>query len=100
MAAAAAGRLAADLPDATGERWRTPARQRGCPGCGLFQLVPSMLPGSAARCVRCGTLLRRAREAPLGRALALNLAALSILAIACAMPLMTVSTAAWCGTPI
>jgi paraquat-inducible protein A len=74
------------------ERWRTPARLRECPSCGRFQLVPSLVPGQSARCLRCDSLLRRAMVDPLGRALALNLAALSLLGIACLMSLMTVST--------
>jgi paraquat-inducible protein A len=52
-----------------------------------------MLPGMSARCVRCGATLRRAKTDSLDRALALNLAALSILGVACLMALMTVSTA-------
>ncbi len=78
---------------AAAERWRTPARLRECPNCGQFQVVPSLHPGATATCVRCGSTLRRCRTDPLGRALALNLAALSILGIACLMSLMTVSTA-------
>jgi paraquat-inducible protein A len=93
LTSAAAGAFAADRPAEAGERWRTPARLRECPSCGRFQIVPSLLPGASARCLRCDGLLRRAREDPLGRALALNLAALSLLGIACLMSLMTVSTA-------
>ena len=73
--------------------WTTPARLRECPNCGKFQIVPALEPGSRANCVRCGSTLRRARTDPLGRALALNVAALSILGVACLMSLMTVSTA-------
>ena len=73
--------------------WTTPARLRECASCGQFQMVPRLAPGSKAQCIRCGTQLRRARVDPLGRALALNIAALSILGIACLMSLMTVSTA-------
>ena len=83
----------ADRPADAGERWRTPARLRECPSCGQVQLVPSLLPGASARCLRCGGPLRRTRENPLDRALALNLGALSLLGIACLMSLMTVSTA-------
>jgi paraquat-inducible protein A len=75
------------------EAWRTPARLRECPDCGQVQTVPSLLPGQAARCLRCEGVLRRALVDPLGRALALNLAALAILAVALLMSLMTVSTA-------
>lgn len=74
-------------------RWRTPACLRECHSCGQFQQVPSLVPGQSAHCRRCQALLRRARTDPLGRALALNLAALAVLGVACLMPLMTVSTA-------
>jgi len=56
-------------------------------------MLPSLLPGESARCVRCGTLIRRARENPLGRALALYLACGSLFGIASLLSLMTVSTA-------
>lgn len=73
--------------------WATPARLRECHSCGQFQMVPALTPGATATCLRCGTVLRRCRTDPLGRSLALNIAALSILAVACLMTLMTVSTA-------
>ena len=75
------------------EGWRTAARLCECASCGQFQKLPSLMPGESARCIRCDVVLRRARVDPLGRALALNLAALSIFAVACLMSLMTVSTA-------
>jgi paraquat-inducible protein A len=75
------------------QAWRTSARLCECASCGRFQRLPALLPGQAARCIRCDAVLRRARVDPLGRALALNIAALSILAVACLMTLMTVSTA-------
>ncbi len=75
------------------EVWRTSGRLCECGSCGQFQRLPSLLPGQTARCIRCDATLRRARVDPLGRALALNIAALSIFAIACLMTLMTVSTA-------
>ena len=78
---------------ATLESWRTGSRLCECPNCGRFQKLPSLLPGQSARCIRCDAVLRRARIDPLGRALALNLAALSLFAVACLMTLMTVSTA-------
>lgn len=80
-------------PAATAAAWRTPARLCECRSCGRFQVVPAMDPGDSALCGRCGALLRKAMVDPLGRALALNLAALSILGVACLMSLMTVSTA-------
>ena len=73
------------LPDTT------PRRLWECPDCGLRQVVPPLWPGTAAHCLRCNRLLRRARRDPLGRGLALNLAALVLLGIACLMPLMKVS---------
>ena len=75
------------------EAWRTAGRLCECASCGQFQKLPSLLPGETARCIRCEAVLRRARVDPLGRALALNIAALSIFAVACLMTLMTVSTA-------
>ena len=87
------GALAA-LPAAAGAGVdRTPARLCECGSCGKFQMLPSLAPGESARCLRCGALLRRARHDPLGRGLALSLAALAILGIACLMSLMSVSTA-------
>jgi paraquat-inducible protein A len=91
--------LIADSPEARpassadAEAWRTPSRLCECASCGQFQVLPSLLPGQSANCLRCGARLRRAVIDPLGRALALNIAALSIFAIACVMTLMTVSTA-------
>ncbi|HEY6433319.1 MAG TPA: paraquat-inducible protein A [Acetobacteraceae bacterium] len=70
----------------------TPPRLRECRDCGQFQVVPSMLPGSVARCLRCDAVLRRTRHDPLGRGLALNLTSLCLLLISCATTLMTVST--------
>jgi paraquat-inducible protein A len=75
------------------EAWRTVGRLCECASCGQFQRLPALVPGLSARCIRCEAVLRRARIDPLGRALALNLAALSVFAVACMMSLMTVSTA-------
>ena len=66
---------------------------RECPGCGLFQIVPALAPGTTARCPRCDTTLRRARLHALDRSAALSLAALILLAVMCASTLMTVQTA-------
>jgi paraquat-inducible protein A len=82
---------AATLTPATAAR--TPARLCECMSCGQFQMLPSLAPDEEARCLRCGSQLRRARPDTLGRGLALNLAALAILGIACLMSLMSVSTA-------
>jgi paraquat-inducible protein A len=70
----------------------TPPRLRECPDCGHFQVVPALAADATARCLRCGAVLRRTHYDPLGRALALHLAALVMLGIAGLMSLMTVST--------
>jgi len=93
VTSATADCFVADRKVEAGEPWRTPMRLCECPNCGQFQIVLPLLPGTSARCLRCDGLLRRALQDPLGRALALNLAALSLLGIACLMPLMAVSTA-------
>lgn len=84
---------AAITPPPPATRWMTPARLRECGACGKFQTVPALQPGQTARCLRCDTPMRRARTDTLTRALALNLAALALLGVACLMTLMTVSTA-------
>jgi paraquat-inducible protein A len=83
--------LAADLDGAQVPVGTTPCRLRECPDCAQRQVVPQLRPGTAARCLRCNRLLRRARHDPLRRALALNIAALVLVGVACVMPLMTVS---------
>jgi paraquat-inducible protein A len=79
------------LADGTGGGTRPELRE--CPGCGQFQIVPSLEPGMSVRCVRCGTRLRRARANSLSSALSLNLAALVLIAILWTAMLMRVSTA-------
>ncbi|WP_165943527.1 paraquat-inducible protein A [Roseicella aquatilis] len=69
-----------------------PARLHECAGCGQVQRVPHLHPGEAARCRRCDGMLRQGRADPLGRGLALGLAALVLLGIACVATLMQVST--------
>jgi paraquat-inducible protein A len=90
---ATTGRLAEAAPRASTTLWATPARLRECMTCGQVQTVPSLIPGTQADCLRCGMLIRRGMPDPLGRALALNCAALALLVVALVMPLMTVSTA-------
>jgi paraquat-inducible protein A len=70
----------------------TPSQLRECVDCGQFQMLPALYPGSVARCIRCQAVLRRTHHDTLGRALALNLGALVLLAISCGATLMTVST--------
>lgn len=66
---------------------------RECPGCGLFQTIPALAPGMRAVCPRCGTTLRRARDDPFNRSIALATAALILLAVMSTTTLMTVQTA-------
>ena len=66
------------------------ASVRECPGCGLFQIVPALTPGTSAQCERCGTTLRRPRRHPLEHSLALAIAALILLGVMCSSTLMTV----------
>jgi paraquat-inducible protein A len=71
----------------------TQASLRECPGCGLFQLIPELAPGTVARCSRCSTTLRRARVHPLDRSIALTFSALVLLTIVCVTMLMQVKAA-------
>lgn len=66
-------------------------RLRECPDCGLVQHVPALPRGALARCPRCGAVLRRRRVDPTGRALALALTGLLLLALAASEPLLDVS---------
>src|SRR4051794_19272642 len=70
----------------------TPSRAMGCPGCGQLQTLPALAPGEVARCVGCGTVLRRAVVDPIRRALALYLSSLVLLAILCSSALIEVNT--------
>ena len=60
---------------------------RECTGCGLFQAVPPLRPGTVAECLRCGELLRRRRRDSLDVTLALNLSGLVLFGIAIVFPL-------------
>jgi paraquat-inducible protein A len=77
---------------ATGPGEDMPVTLRECPGCGLFQLVPTPAPGMMAQCERCGTTLHRARRHPLEQSAALSLASLVLLIVMCLTTLMTVRT--------
>jgi paraquat-inducible protein A len=66
---------------------------RECPGCGLLQTVPALPPGSAARCARCPTILRRVSAHRLEHIVALTVAALVLLLVLCSSPLMSVEKA-------
>lgn len=68
---------------------------RECHGCGLWQVVPGLEPGTRARCGRCGTTLRvhgsDTAAGMIDRGIALAGAALILLAITVSTTLMTVS---------
>ncbi len=61
---------------------RTVPAVRCCSDCGKAQRLPALPPGSAARCRRCGALLRQTWADPLRLALALNLSGLVLLVAA------------------
>ena len=63
-----------------------------CQGCGIFQYVPALHAGMAARCVRCDRILRRGHRDPLGHGAALTVAALVLMTVVATMSMMTVST--------
>jgi paraquat-inducible protein A len=75
-----------------GEGWETRPQLRECPGCGLVQMVPALVPGSSAYCPRCPTILRRASAHRLEHIVALTIAALVLLAVMCSSSLMSVET--------
>jgi paraquat-inducible protein A len=62
-----------------------------CPDCDLLQVLPEVHPGGRARCVRCGRTLATRIRNPIERPLALTLAALLVLVVANAAPLMGLS---------
>lgn len=64
-----------------------------CPDCDLLQLLPELPPGARASCARCGCTLAARAVDPLDRPLALTLAALPVLIVANALPLMGLSAA-------
>jgi paraquat-inducible protein A len=66
---------------------------RECPSCGLLQQVPALQPGTAARCARCPTVLRRVSAHRLDHIAALTVAALVLLTLMCASSLMSVEKA-------
>jgi len=68
------------------------SRLRGCPDCGLFQLVPALVPGSVARCIRCRAVLRRFPRNSLQHGLILYVTALLLLCVAGRASLIEVDT--------
>ena len=71
----------------------TEPRLRECRDCGLFQVVPAIGPNVRAHCLRCNATLRHTRRDSLTKALALNVAAMALLAISLTTTMMEVSTA-------
>ncbi|MGI4940384.1 MAG: paraquat-inducible protein A [Janthinobacterium lividum] len=65
---------------------------RSCRDCGQAQRIPALAPRTAARCRRCGALLRQAWADPLAMGLALNLACLVLFAAGAATTLAMVET--------
>jgi paraquat-inducible protein A len=62
-----------------------------CPDCDLQQSVPPLLPGGSARCARCRVTIARNPVDPIGRPLALSVAAAVVFLIANTTPLMGLS---------
>jgi paraquat-inducible protein A len=71
----------------------TEPQLRECPGCGLFQTVPALAPGSTAQCVRCSTILRRTSNHRPDHLIALAATAFILLVIMCSTRLMSVEKA-------
>ena len=71
----------------------TEPQLRECPGCGLFQTVPGLPPGTTAQCVRCPTVLRHTTGHGVDHIIALTLTAFILLIVMCSTTLMTVETA-------
>jgi len=74
------------------ERPATQPQLRECPGCGLFQTVPALVPGMSAGCVRCPTILRRTSAHRIDHIIALTSAAFILLIVMCSTTLMSVET--------
>src|ERR1700757_623961 len=72
---------------------QTQPQLRECPGCGLFQMVPSLAPSMSAQCVRCPTILRRTSSHRIDHIIALTLAAFVLLLVMCTTTMMSVETA-------
>jgi paraquat-inducible protein A len=64
-----------------------------CPDCDLLQRIPSLPPGGAARCPRCGGTISANKRGGLDRVLALTVSALICFFIANVDPLMNLSVA-------
>jgi paraquat-inducible protein A len=75
------------VPEEYNQRLEDPSLL-ACPDCDLVQRLPGLAPGGSARCPRCDRELRRRREDPLNRTLALSLAAAALYVVANAVPML------------
>jgi paraquat-inducible protein A len=64
-----------------------------CPECGLHQPLDALMPGSTAKCGRCGAILLRIPGNSLRRSLALVLTGLIVMVVANTAPFMSLSIA-------
>jgi paraquat-inducible protein A len=71
----------------------TARRLYECRDCGQIQVMPPLVPGSRAMCLRCDAVLRHTRQHPLLLPLALNISALVLFLLGATLTLMSVSTA-------
>ncbi len=62
-----------------------------CPDCDLLQTLPPLPPGGRARCARCGCAVATRAVDPIGRPLALTIAAAIVFVVANTTPLMGLS---------
>ena len=62
-----------------------------CPDCDLQQSIPRLPPGGSARCARCRVTIARNPVDPIGRPMALSVAAAVVFLIANTTPLMGLS---------
>jgi paraquat-inducible protein A len=84
------------VPSKDGPLWATSEGEPrletiACPDCDLVQRIPELAPGAKARCARCTEVLARGYADPLGRPLALTVAALIAFILANTSPLMALS---------
>ncbi len=75
------------------EQPTTRPQLRECPGCGLLQMAPALMPSMTVQCARCPTILRRTTSHSLEHIIALTFAAFALLVIMCLTSLMSVETA-------
>jgi paraquat-inducible protein A len=71
----------------------TAPRLYECSDCGQIQVLPALLPGSRAVCLRCDAVLRHTRRDPLLLPLALNISALILFLLGATLTIMSVTTA-------